>query len=109
MAGDFWLSKEERWAVNNSLYHWALEFLISSVNDRATVRRLEEVRDANLGLVNLADFEPAVRSEILGLLRGNLVQDAIDRLPRDMPARESFISGLKNLADLASRALAKAS
>jgi hypothetical protein len=109
MAGDFWLSQEERWAVNNSLYRWALEFLISSVNDRVTVSALEEIRDANLGLVNLADFEPAVRSEILRLLRGNLVPDAITRLPPDMPGRESFIGGLKNLADLARLSQANAS
>jgi hypothetical protein len=109
MAGDFWLSRDARWVVNNSLYHWALEFLISSLDDQPGAGELEKIRDANLGLVNLADFDPGVQRDILGLLRDKLVEDAVTRLPPDMPGRESFISGLQNLADLAGRSLNEAS
>lgn len=109
MAGDLWLSGDARWTVNNSLYHWALEFLISSLNDQSGVGELEKIRDANIGLVNLADFDPKVQRDMLSLLRDKLVEDAATRLPADMPGREGFISGLQNLADLARQSLDEAS
>lgn len=109
MAGDLWLSGDARWTVNNSLYHWALEFLISSLDDQPAVAELEKIRDANIGLVNLADFGTRVQHDMLSLLRDKLVEDAVTRLPPDMPGRESFITGLQNLADLAGRSLDEAS
>jgi hypothetical protein len=104
MAGDVWLSSKIRWSANNSLYHWVLEFLLSSVNDRSAVESLEELRDVNIGLVNLEDFVPKVRHQMLELLRDNLVRDAFARLPSDMSDRHGFIEGLRELADLASAA-----
>ncbi len=104
MAGDVWLSKKVRWSANNSLYHWVLEFLLSSVDDRTAVESLEEIRDANIGLVNLEDFDSKVQHQILELLRGNLVHDALTRLPSGMSDRQGFIEGLQELADLASAA-----
>jgi hypothetical protein len=104
MAGDVWLSREERWSVNSSLYHWVLEFLISSINDHRAVASLAEIRDANIGLVNVADFDPEVQHQVLDLLRDSLVHDAQTRLPPDMPDRQGFIAGLQELADLASAA-----
>lgn len=101
MAGDVWLSKQAHWATNSSLYHWVLDFLISGVDDPTTVADLEEIRDANLGLVDLEDFDPIVQRRMLELLRQNLVPDAQSRLRKDMPDREGFIEGLEELANMA--------
>jgi hypothetical protein len=108
MAGDFWLTRKTRWVVNSSLYHWALEFLILSLNDQELVQELAEIRDTNIGLVNLEDFDAKAQRKILELLRDNLVDDAMARLPADLPSRESFTGGLQELADLASCSLASA-
>jgi hypothetical protein len=61
MAGDVWLSKQAHWGANSSLYHWVLDFLIAGVDDPGAVADLEEIRDANLGLVNLEDFDLKVQ------------------------------------------------
>jgi hypothetical protein len=101
MAGDVWLSKQAHWATNSSLYHWVLDFLISRVDDPGAVADLEEIRDANLGLVNLEDFDPKVQRRMLELLRHDLVFDAQSRLRADMPDRQGFIEGLQELAGMA--------
>jgi len=101
MAGDVWLSKQAHWATNSSLYHWVLDFLISGVDDQTAVADLEEIRDANLGLVNLEDFDSKVRRRMLELLRHDLVPDAQSRLRADMPDRQGFIEGLEELAGMA--------
>ncbi len=103
MAGDVWLSTQARWAANNSLYHWVLGFLIARVGDPAAVTDLEEIRDANLGLVNLEDFGPNVQRRMLELLRHDLVADAQSRLRADMPDRQGFIEGLDELAGMAQK------
>src|SRR5215831_2704711 len=104
MAGDVWLSDKIRWSANSSLYHWVLEFLISWVDDHEAVRSLKEIRDVNIGLVNVAEFDPKVQHQIIELLRGSLVPDAQTRLRPDMPDRQGFIEGLQELAALVSAA-----
>jgi hypothetical protein len=101
MAGDVWLSRQAHWAANSSLYHWVLDFLIAGVDDPGAVTDLEEIRDANLGLVNLEDFDPKVQRRMLGLLGQDLVSDARSRLRADMPDRQGFIEGLEELAGMA--------
>jgi hypothetical protein len=101
MAGDVWLSAKDRWSANSSLYHWVLEFWISSLNDPVVVDALQEIRDVNIGLVNLEDFDPKVQHQMRELLRDNLVKDAQMRLRADLPDRQGFIEALQELADLA--------
>jgi hypothetical protein len=101
MAGDVWPSKQAHWAANSWLYYWVLDFLISGVDDPGAVADLEEIRDANLGLLNLEEFDSKVQRRMLELLRHDLVSDARSRLRADMPDRQGFIEGLEELAGMA--------
>ncbi|MDQ3402196.1 MAG: hypothetical protein M3548_02230 [Actinomycetota bacterium] len=83
MAGDIWITKHARWPVNNSLYHWVLDFLIDRADDADALADLEEIRDENLGVVVVDDFPPAVRADMIAALRDDLVRDAEGRLPGD--------------------------
>lgn len=103
MAGDIWLTDELRWPVSNSLYHWVLDFLINAVDEPPTRTRLEEIRDANLGIIDAGDFDPDARTRIITALRHDLLADARDRLPADLPNREGFITALRELTTLADR------
>ncbi|HVK23644.1 MAG TPA: hypothetical protein VM677_20005 [Actinokineospora sp.] len=101
MSGDIWITKQLRWPVNNSLYHWVLEYLIDHVvTDADALAELEEIRDDNIGIVVADDFTQPVRATIVTALRDDLVPDAEKRLP-ELTGREGFLDALRRLADLA--------
>jgi hypothetical protein len=99
MSGDIWLSKDVRWLANSSLYHWVLDFLIVSVDKPDAVRDLEEIRDNNLGLVNIEDFDLGTQHQMVHLLRESLVPQAESRLQGE--GRQDFLEALQELADMA--------
>ncbi|MDQ3404482.1 MAG: hypothetical protein M3548_14015 [Actinomycetota bacterium] len=101
MAGDIWINEDARWPVNSSLYHWVLEFLILNLDDLDTVANLEEIRDNNLGIVDVEDYPLPMRERIVTLLRDELVPDATVRLPHDMRNRDGYIDALGELALMA--------
>jgi hypothetical protein len=106
MSGDIWLSKDVRWLANSSLYHWVLNFLIVSIDKPDTVRDLEEIRDNNLGLINIEDFDLGTQRQMVYLLRESLVPEAESRLRGDMEGRQDLLEALQELADMAkSRAI----
>ncbi|CRK61007.1 hypothetical protein [Alloactinosynnema sp. L-07] len=100
MSGDIWITRQLRWPVNDSLYHWVLDFLIDRTVDAETLADLEEIRDENLGVVVVEDFPTPVRNTMVAAIRDELVPDAEKRLPGEDWAE--YRDALRELAGLAS-------
>ena len=103
MAGAIKLASGELWTASSSPYHWVLEFLIASVQDKTAMDALAEIRDANLGMVDLQEFAPEVRDQMQGLISDRLLPDAEARLRTDLPDRAGYLAILRELADMAHR------
>jgi hypothetical protein len=104
VAGTIFLDSRRSWPVASWAFRWVAEFLADRIEDEQAVDYLRRVIDSNMGILGLeesGDFSPAVRRQILHLLREDLVPDARVRLPSENFDREAALEILGQLANMA--------
>jgi len=102
MAGSIYINKDKRWAANNSAFQFVTDFLIRNSDDVYVVGAIKEIASANVGVIDLDNFNPEKRQDILTLLSTKLIPDAQGLLPQDLPQREAYLLLLGELVELAS-------
>ena len=105
MAGTIELGDSSRWDVPSWAFNFVLDYLVRRLDGEPIAQELREVDEENVGFLNIGEFGPTVRIQVLSLLRDGLVADAEQRVPEDLPGRAGGIDRLKELADLAGAAL----
>ncbi|WP_424184122.1 hypothetical protein ACOBQX_19590 [Actinokineospora sp. G85] len=103
MAGDVFIGDDRHWAASSSMYNWVLDALIDHATTPTAKAALIEIRDASLGIIDLADDDYFAEGgdELLTIIATRLVPHAQRQFPQDMPARAAFLRQLNTLADLA--------
>lgn len=101
MAGTIEVTRGVRWSAASWLFDWVLNDLSATVQDAATVQKLQEIVRVNLGWLGIEDLPEAGRAEVLGALCRSLVDYSDRGLPADLPNRDDVLSHLQELADLA--------
>lgn len=101
MSGTVAISPEVRWSATGWIFDWVVEYLADQVTDTEVTASLHEIVNENLGWLGLDDHGPAVKKELLTILRTQLVAHAEAKLPYTIPDRPSAIDVLRELADKA--------
>lgn len=101
MAGLLIVSRtdDRAWSAATWMFDWVINLLADNINDEHAARELRVVSEANLGSVDLGDFDPHVRRTILDVLRTKLVPAAEQWLtPPDKEAALDLIRELERMA-----------
>ena len=105
MAGTIELGDSNRWDVPSWAFNFVMDYLVRRLDGEPIAQKVREVDEENIGFLNLGEFVPTVRIQVLSLLHDGLVADAEQRFPEDLPGRAGGIAQLKELAELAGAAL----
>jgi hypothetical protein len=101
MAGTIEVRSEVRWSAASWLFDWVLNDLIATVRHAATVRKLQEILQMNLGWLGVKDLPEAGHSEVLEAICRSVLHHASRELPASLPNRDGVLGHLQELADLA--------
>jgi hypothetical protein len=80
MSGMIALSADVRWSAAGWLFDWTVESLADMVASPEVAASLREIVNENLGWVGLDDFGKDAKTELLGLIRHQLLPVAERKL-----------------------------
>lgn len=104
MAGTIEIAKGAEWSAATWLYEWALKIASEKVTSPTLKQKLQDVIESNFGWINLGDYSPNERTEIIEALRTAVVPESDLRLPVTVPNRDQVLDLLRELAHLAQTA-----